>query len=116
MPSQKLVAVTAEFLVDSVDGLTAGGHISKEFVGIILLPIVGNAAGSRVFLHDRFSLKNSHLVHRTRHGCHCVSKGQAYSQPGSRCGLFYCKCSARRRFSHNLNDHRDQQIALFVIP
>lgn len=39
-----LVAVTAEFLVDSIDGMTAGGVISKEFVGVILLPIVGNAA------------------------------------------------------------------------
>lgn len=39
-----LVAVTAEFLVDSVDGLTENGGISKEFVGIILLAIVGNAA------------------------------------------------------------------------
>jgi Ca2+:H+ antiporter len=39
-----LVAVTAEFLVDSIDGLTATGSISKEFVGVILLPIVGNAA------------------------------------------------------------------------
>ena len=40
-----LVAVTAEWLVDSIDGLTQTGAISKEFVGIILLPIVGNAAG-----------------------------------------------------------------------
>ncbi|KAJ7227127.1 calcium/proton exchanger, partial [Mycena pura] len=39
-----LVAVTAEWLVDSVDGLTESGAITKEFVGIILLPIVGNAA------------------------------------------------------------------------
>ncbi|KAF4571314.1 hypothetical protein EYR36_008643 [Pleurotus pulmonarius] len=39
-----LVAVTAEWLVDSIDGLTEGGTISKEFVGVILLPIVGNAA------------------------------------------------------------------------
>ncbi|GLB40192.1 putative Ca(2) cation antiporter (CaCA) (TC 2.A.19) family protein [Lyophyllum shimeji] len=39
-----LVAVTAEWLVDSIDGLTESGGISKEFVGIILLPIVGNAA------------------------------------------------------------------------
>jgi len=38
------VAITAEWLVDSVDGLTQSGVISKEFVGIILLPIVGNAA------------------------------------------------------------------------
>ncbi|KAF9545037.1 calcium/proton exchanger [Agrocybe pediades] len=39
-----LVAFTAEFLVGSIDGMTEGGHIGKEFVGIILLPIVGNAA------------------------------------------------------------------------
>jgi len=39
-----LVAVTAEFLVSSIDGLTASGHISEEWVGLILLPIVGNAA------------------------------------------------------------------------
>ncbi|KAG2133802.1 calcium proton exchanger [Suillus bovinus] len=39
-----LVAVTAEFLVDSIDGLTSSGLINKEFVGVILLPIVGNAA------------------------------------------------------------------------
>jgi len=39
-----IVAVTADFLVDSIDGLTSSGHINKEFVGIILLPIVGNAA------------------------------------------------------------------------
>jgi len=38
------VAVTADFLVDSIDGLTDSGKIGKEFVGIILLPIVGNAA------------------------------------------------------------------------
>ncbi|KAH9838413.1 calcium/proton exchanger [Rhodofomes roseus] len=39
-----LVAVTAEWLVDSIDGLTDSGHIQKEWVGLILLPIVGNAA------------------------------------------------------------------------
>ncbi|KAH8826572.1 calcium/proton exchanger [Flagelloscypha sp. PMI_526] len=39
-----LVALTAEWLVDSIDGMTKSAGISKEFVGIILLPIVGNAA------------------------------------------------------------------------
>ncbi|KAJ7324006.1 Calcium/proton exchanger [Mycena albidolilacea] len=39
-----LVAVTAEWLVDSINGLVSGGAITKEFVGVILLPIVGNAA------------------------------------------------------------------------
>jgi Ca2+:H+ antiporter len=39
-----LVTVTAGFLVDSIDGLTSSGSINKEFVGVILLPIVSNAA------------------------------------------------------------------------
>ena len=38
------MAVTAEFLVDSINGMTESGKIGKEFVGVILLPIVGNAA------------------------------------------------------------------------
>ncbi|KAF4469633.1 Ca2+:H+ antiporter [Fusarium albosuccineum] len=39
-----LIALCAEFMVDSIDAVTAGGSISEEFVGLILLPIVGNAA------------------------------------------------------------------------
>ena len=42
--STVFVALCAEFMVDSIDALTAGGAISKTFVGLILLPIVGNAA------------------------------------------------------------------------
>lgn len=39
------VAVTAEFLVDSINGVTSGSSgLSTTFVGLILLPIVGNAA------------------------------------------------------------------------
>jgi len=39
-----LVAICAEYLVDSIDSLVETAHISKTFVGLILLPIVGNAA------------------------------------------------------------------------
>ncbi|GAA6053123.1 hypothetical protein JCM3770_002864 [Rhodotorula araucariae] len=39
-----LTGVTAEFLVGSIDGLTQTGNISREFVALILLPVVGNAA------------------------------------------------------------------------
>lgn len=42
--STVLVAVCAEFMVGSIDALTETGNISKTFVGLILLPIVGNAA------------------------------------------------------------------------
>jgi len=39
-----LVAICAEYLVGSIDSLVESAHISKTFVGLILIPIVGNAA------------------------------------------------------------------------
>ena len=42
--STALVAFCAESMVGSIDAITAGGVVSREFVGLILLPIVGNAA------------------------------------------------------------------------
>lgn len=39
-----LVAICAEYLVDSIDEIVETAHISKTFIGLILLPIVGNAA------------------------------------------------------------------------
>ncbi|KAF7289804.1 hypothetical protein MIND_01354700 [Mycena indigotica] len=39
-----LVALVAEYLVDSINGLTESGKVSKAFVGIVLLPIAGNIA------------------------------------------------------------------------
>jgi Ca2+:H+ antiporter len=42
--STVVIAICAEFMVGSIDKITQGGGISAEFVGLILLPIVGNAA------------------------------------------------------------------------
>lgn len=42
--STTLVAFCSEFMVSSIEGVTASGAISTTFVGLILLPIVGNAA------------------------------------------------------------------------
>lgn len=42
--STACVAVCAEFMVDSIDAITKNGSVSRTFVGLILLPIVGNAA------------------------------------------------------------------------
>lgn len=43
--STALVALCAEFMVDAIDGIVSGSSgISETFVGLILLPIVGNAA------------------------------------------------------------------------
>lgn len=39
-----LIGVTSEWLVDSISGITASGAVSQAWVGLILLPIVGNAA------------------------------------------------------------------------
>lgn len=39
-----LIGVTSEWLVDSISGVTSSGAISQAWVGLILLPIVGNAA------------------------------------------------------------------------
>merc|ERR1711977_431627 len=39
-----LVAVCAEYLVGSIDSIVEKAHISKTFIGLILIPIVGNAA------------------------------------------------------------------------
>ena len=39
-----LVAVCAEYLVDSIDAIVQESGVSKTFIGLILLPIVGNAA------------------------------------------------------------------------
>ncbi|KAK5141787.1 hypothetical protein LTR04_002466, partial [Oleoguttula sp. CCFEE 6159] len=42
--STTLVALCAEYMVSSINALTTTGGISETFVGLILLPIVGNAA------------------------------------------------------------------------
>jgi len=39
-----LVAICAEYLVGSIDEIVASSGISKTFIGLILIPIVGNAA------------------------------------------------------------------------
>lgn len=43
--STALVALCAEFMVDAISGIVSGSSgVSETFVGLILLPIVGNAA------------------------------------------------------------------------
>lgn len=110
----QLVAVTAEFLVDSINGLTESGHISKEFVGIILLPIVGNAAG--------MSLDQSHILLgltasiRTRNCCNSLSERQAHTQHRGCRRFQHCMFHRLSLQVVLLISHRFKQIALFVIP
>ncbi|KAJ5771701.1 hypothetical protein N7520_002230 [Penicillium odoratum] len=42
--STALVAVCAEFLVDAIPDMLATSNVSEAFIGLIILPIVGNAA------------------------------------------------------------------------
>ena len=96
-----LVAVTAEWLVDSIDGLASGGGISKEFIGLILLPIVGNAAehvtAVTVSVKDKLTLSLGVAV-----GSSIVSYLLPIASPVT--------CNALDLHSFH------QQIALFVIP
>lgn len=88
--SGQIVAVTAEFLVDSIDGLTSTGKISKEFVGLVLLPIVGNAAGS-CNSHQYMLWFLTYSDFRTRNCGHGVCQRQDRPESGCRCGLQYSK-------------------------
>lgn len=61
-----LAGLTAECLVDSIDGLTEATSVSREFVGLILLPVIGNAVehitAVTVSLKDRLNLSMSIAV------------------------------------------------------
>ncbi|KAE8543168.1 calcium/proton exchanger [Cryptococcus gattii VGV] len=61
-----LAGVTAEWLVDSIDGLTATGNVSREFVGLILLPVIGNSVehitAVTVSVKDKLNLSMSIAV------------------------------------------------------
>jgi calcium/proton exchanger cax len=39
-----LVAICSDYLVGSIQGLVTSWNISKTFIGIVIIPIVGNAA------------------------------------------------------------------------
>ncbi|KAJ0166362.1 Vacuolar calcium ion transporter [Colletotrichum tanaceti] len=44
MISSALMSMCAEFLVGAIDEVTHQGHLSESFIGLILLPAVGNVA------------------------------------------------------------------------
>jgi Ca2+:H+ antiporter len=44
LASTGLVAICAEFLVDAIPNMTDNSSVSQAFIGLIILPIVGNAA------------------------------------------------------------------------
>ncbi|GJD05327.1 vacuolar calcium ion transporter [Colletotrichum higginsianum] len=44
MISSALMSMCAEFLVGTIDEVTHQGHLSESFIGLIILPVVGNVA------------------------------------------------------------------------
>lgn len=61
-----LAGLTAEYLVSSIDGLTESTNVSREFVGLILLPVIGNAVehvtAVTVSVKDKLNLSMSIAV------------------------------------------------------
>merc|ERR1719221_1859858 len=55
-----VVAFSSELLVEAIQGVTEHAHLSEHFIGIILLPIVGNAcehaAAVRFAIQDKLGL------------------------------------------------------------
>lgn len=101
-PCPQCVAVTAEFLVDSINGIVSTGNINREFIGLILLPIVGNAAGACVARRLPATASAARLcssaradpalsrTSRARHGRHGLRQGQAHAQSWRCCRLQHC--------------------------
>lgn len=38
------IALCAEYLIDSIDAIVESGHVTKTFLGLVLLPFLGNAS------------------------------------------------------------------------
>jgi Ca2+:H+ antiporter len=115
------VAVTAEWLVNSIDGLVEGGHISKEFVGVILLPIVGNAAGlsDPAPLHSLTQCRTHILIGIVEHltAVTVSVKDKLTLSLGVAVGSSIVRhLPELHRRALILFLHSSQQIALFIIP
>lgn len=88
------IAFNSEFMVSGIDYIVEQGGVSEEFVGLILVPIVGNAAGKkcRVLLTN---FEKANLANRARNCRHCSNQGQDGSCNRCRRGLEYANRSAR---------------------
>jgi Ca2+:H+ antiporter len=55
------IAISSEYLVDSIDDVVKSSGLSKTFIGLILLPIVGNA-GTIAFFKSRLTIIAEHVT------------------------------------------------------
>lgn len=80
-----LVAVCAEFLVDAINDVVEQWHISETFVGLILLPIVGNAAEHVTAV--TVAMKNKARIEERVERMRVLTNNPFFSDGfGSRCG------------------------------
>ncbi|KIW28884.1 calcium/proton exchanger [Cladophialophora immunda] len=74
--STVLIALNAEYLVNSINAIICGGAIFKNFIGLILMPIVGNAAEHAtvvtVTVKDKMDLAIAVAVGRHMHGLRSI--------------------------------------------
>lgn len=65
-----IISFCADYLVDSIDAIVATGKISKNFIGLILIPIVGNAAehvtACVVAIRDKMDLVSCALHYKSQ--------------------------------------------------
>merc|ERR1719440_516992 len=58
-----VVAYSSELLVGAIEGVTEHAHLSEAFIGVVLLPVVGNAcehaAAVRFAIQDKLGLSVS---------------------------------------------------------
>lgn len=78
-----IISFCADYLVDSIDDIVATGKISKNFIGLILIPIVGNAAehvtACVVAIRDKMDLVSFFLFDaqaREHHADTCAGYGR----------------------------------------
>ncbi|KAI0357106.1 hypothetical protein OH77DRAFT_1494971 [Trametes cingulata] len=72
-----LMAVTAEFLVESIDGVRETSNIEEEWFGLILLPIVSFSADGAVAILFFFQSIYNHLTHRQTLAPSMLARGRA---------------------------------------
>jgi Ca2+:H+ antiporter len=67
-----LVSICADYLVDSIDALVDRAGLSRNFIGLILIPIVGNAAehvtAVVVAIKNKMDLVCCNLMNPDNHG------------------------------------------------
>lgn len=76
-----VISFCADYLVDSIDDIVASGKISKNFIGLILIPIVGNAAehvtACVVAIRDKMDLVSRTCVKRRETTCRMLTSAKA---------------------------------------